>query len=119
LSPGFLEADMKALWVVAMVVVPVAAWAQWSSFDARDHQMVDPFAVSACSDAASQEVRSRMPSAGSVKVSRTDPSVSGDNRVDVSGEGSFAGAGSQAQTFTFRCTYDVKSRTTSGVTVLL
>jgi len=110
---------MRALWVVSALWVPMIAWAQWSSFDARDHQVVDPFAVGACSDAASQEVRSRMPSAGNVKVTHTDASVSGENRADVAGEGSFAGAGSQAQTFTFRCTYDVKSRTTSGVTVLL
>ncbi|QDE39462.1 hypothetical protein FIV34_09730 [Luteibacter pinisoli] len=110
---------MRTLWVSAVAWLPLAAAAQWSSFDARDHQVVDPFAVSACSDAASQEVRSRMPSAGSVKVTRADGSVAGESRVDVSGDGSFAGAGGQAQTFTFRCSYDTKARTTSGVTVLL
>ncbi|QWT21568.1 hypothetical protein KPL74_06065 [Bacillus sp. NP157] len=107
------------LWFLALACIPAVASAQWSSFDARDHQTVDPFSVSACSDAASQEVRSRMPSAGSVKVLHSDGSVAGDNRVDVSGDGSFAGTGGSGQTFTFRCSYDVKSRTTSGVTVVL
>jgi hypothetical protein len=103
---------MNARWLWALTwVVPGLAGAQWSQFDARDHQVVDPFAVSACSDAASQEVRSRMPSANAVKVTKTDPSAAG--------EGTFAGVAGPSQTFTFQCTYDVKARTTSGVTVLL
>jgi hypothetical protein len=111
---------MNARWLWALTwVVPGLAGAQWSQFDARDHQVVDPFAVGACSDAASEEVRSRMPSANAVKVTKTDPSAAGDNRVSVSGEGTFAGVAGPSQTFTFQCTYDVKARTTSGVTVLL
>lgn len=103
--------------LMILTVLPAAAWGQSSFTDARNQRPTDTFAVSACGDAAVREVRSRSPSASSVQVTGGGASPTADTRTDVSGKGSLSDGGGTTRSFTFRCTYDLRTGATSGVSV--
>jgi hypothetical protein len=105
------------LW--AFAALPSVAWGQSTFTDARVHRPTNAFAITVCGDAAARELRSRSPTASNVQVSSADPSPTAETSTDVSGKGTLRDGAGTIHSFTFRCTYDLRTGAASNVMVFL
>ena len=103
--------------LIATAALPTIAYAQSSFTDARDSRPTDSFAISACGDAASREVRSRNPMATSARIKDSRPSPTSDTVTGVTGTGIFKDGGGSVRSFSFRCSYDIRLGRTTDVTI--
>lgn len=106
-------------YVLIAATAPAMAWGQSSFTEAREHRATDDFAISACGDAVSREVRSRNAMASEVKVDEAHASPATDSRTDIAGSGHLRDGSGGTRTFTFRCSYDIRAGNTSNVSVSL
>lgn len=106
-------------YVLVAAAMPAIGWGQSLFTDAREHRATDDFAISACGDAVSREVRSRNAMASQVQVDEAHASPATDTRTDIAGGGHLRDGSGGTRKFTFRCSYDIRAGNTTNVSVSL